>query len=113
VRNGWLTLEGDVDWQYERAAAREAVGHLVGVKGITNLITLTKKPQPADIGRRIEAAFKRNAEIDARHLKVEAHENTIVLTGQVSSATELREAEEVAWSAPGVTQVDNRLTVAR
>lgn len=113
VRNGWLTLEGDVDWQYERAAAREAVSHLIGVKGVTNLISLTTKPQPTDIARKIESAFKRSAEIDARHVKVEAHDNTVVLTGRVSSPSELTAAEGVAWSAPGVTKVDNRLTIAR
>jgi osmotically-inducible protein OsmY len=113
VRNGWVTLEGDVDWQFERAAAREVVSHLTGVKGVTDLISLTTKPQPADIASKIEAAFKRNAEIDARHVQVEAHDNTVVLTGKVTSPSELAEAERVAWAAPGVTKVENRLTVSR
>jgi osmotically-inducible protein OsmY len=113
VRNGWITLEGSVDWQYERAAAREAVSHLVGVKGFTNLIGLTTKPQPADIASKIETAFRRSAEIDARHVQVETRDNTVILTGRVTSPSERAEAERVAWAAPGVTNVDNRLGVSK
>ena len=113
VRDGLVTLKGTVDWQYQRTSAQEAVGHLDGVRDVTNLIALTTKPQPIDIAGKIESAFKRCAEVDARHVKVEARDNTVVLEGNVSSPLELEEAERVAWAAPGVTKVDNRLTVSR
>jgi osmotically-inducible protein OsmY len=112
VTDGWITLEGTVDWQYQREAARETVCHLQGVKGVTNRIAITVRPQPKDIRDKIEAAFRRSAEVDARHVQVDAHDNTIVLTGNVSSSSEWAEAERVAWAAPGVIAVDNRLTVS-
>ena len=112
VRDGWITLEGTVDWQYQRESARDVVCHIHGVKGVTNQIGLTAKPQSKDIGSKIEAAFKRSAEVDARHVQVDACDNTVVLTGNVSSSAERAEAERVAWAAPGVTAVDNRLTVS-
>jgi osmotically-inducible protein OsmY len=112
VSDGWITLEGTVDWQYQREAAREAVCHLQGVKGVTNQIGITARPQPKDIREKIEAAFKRSAEVDARHVEVEARDNTVLLTGNVSSSSERAEAERVAWAAPGVIAVDNRLTVS-
>ena len=111
VRNGWITLEGEVEWQYQREAARDAVRFLTGVKGVTNSINLAAKPKPKDVRTRIEAAFKRSAEVDASHVRIEAHDGTIVLKGKVSSWSERAEAERVAWTAPGVTVVDNRLAV--
>ena len=113
VRDGWITLEGTVDWQYQREAASEAVCHLQGVKGVTNEIGITVRPQTKDIRKQIEAAFKRSAEVDARHVQVEARDNRVVLTGNVSNSAERDEAERVAWAAPGVTAVDNRLTIGR
>ena len=71
VRDGWITLEGTVDWQYQRESAREAVSVLQGVKGVTNQIAITARPQPKDIRDKIEAAFKRSAEVDARHVQVD------------------------------------------
>lgn len=111
VRDGWITLEGMVDWQYQREAASEAVCHLQGVKGTTNEIAITVRPQPKDIRERIEAAFKRSAEVDARHVQIEARDNMVILTGNVSNSAEREEAERVAWAAPGVIAVENRLTV--
>lgn len=111
VRNGWITLEGEVEWQYQRDAARDAIGFLTGVKGVTNSITLAAKPKPKDVRARIEAAFKRSAQVDANHVRIEAHDGTITLKGKVSSWSERAEAERVAWTAPGVTVVDNRLAV--
>jgi osmotically-inducible protein OsmY len=111
VRNGWITLEGQVEWQYQRDAARDAVRFLSGVKGVTNSITLAAKPKPKDVRARIESAFKRSAQIDANHVRIEAHDGTIILKGKVSSWSERAEAERVAWIAPGVTVVDNRLAV--
>jgi osmotically-inducible protein OsmY len=111
VRDGWITLEGTVDWQYQREAAGDAVCHLQGVRGVRNEIGITARPQPKDIRKKIEAAFKRSAEIDAQHVQVEARNNQVILTGNVSTAAEREEAERVAWAAPGVIAVDNRLTV--
>lgn len=111
VRNGFLTLEGNVDWQYQREAAMNAVRSLKGVKGVANLITLAAKPQPKDVKAKIEAAFKRSAEVDAEHVRVDSHGGEIILEGKVGSWTEMSEAERVAWAAPGVASVDNELTV--
>jgi osmotically-inducible protein OsmY len=111
VRDGWITLEGTVDWKYQREAASEAVCHLQGVKGVANEIGITVRPQPKDIRKQIEASFKRSAEVDARHVQVETRDNRVVLTGNVSNSAEREEAERVAWAAPGVTAVDNQLTV--
>lgn len=111
VRDGWVMLEGDVDWQFQRQAALDAVRFLVGVKGIGNSITLAVRPKPKDVRAKIESAFKRSAEVDAGHVRVETHDGTIVLKGKVSSWSERAEAERVAWTAPGVATVDNRLAV--
>ena len=111
VRNGWVTLEGNVDWQFQRQAARDAVGYLVGVKGVTNDIALSAKPKAKDIKNKIEAAFKRKAEVDASHVQVDAVDGAVKLKGNVASWMEFSEAERVAWAAPGVASVDNELTV--
>jgi osmotically-inducible protein OsmY len=111
VRDGFLTLEGHVDWQFQREAVENAVRFLKGVKGVSNMIKLAEKPKPKDVKAKIEAAFKRNAEVDAGHVQVETQEGKVILKGKVGSWTELSEAERVAWTAPGVTDVDNRLTV--
>ncbi len=111
VRSGWITLEGDLDWQYQRAAAENSVRNLLGVKGVTNSIKLAAKPKSKDVRNRIENAFKRNAEVDAAHVSVDVQDSTIVLKGKVSSWAERSEAERVAWAAPGVAKVDNRITV--
>lgn len=111
VRDGWLFLEGQVDWQYQRTAAGEMVRSLIGVKGVTNQISLTPRVQPSDVRTKIEAAFRRSAEITAGHVKVEVHDGTVVLHGKVPSWTERNGAEHASWSAPGVRKVDNRLTV--
>lgn len=111
VRNGWITLEGDVDWQYERDAARRAVAYLIGVKGVTNQIVIKEKPKPQEIQTKIEAAFRRHAEADAQHIRVDARDGAVVLKGKVSSWFERSEAERVAFASPGVTAVDNELTI--
>ena len=111
VRNGWVTLEGNVDWQFQRQAARDAVCYLMGVKGVVNDIVITAKPKAKDIKTKIEAAFKRKAELDASHVQVDAFDGAVKLKGNVDSWTEFSEAERVAWAAPGVASVDNELTV--
>ncbi len=112
VKNGWITLEGTVEWQYQRQDAERAVRGIKGVKGVSNLIVLKPTVQPVEIKRRIEEALKRNAELDAQRIQVEFHGNEVILTGTVRSWAEREEAERVAWSAPGVTKVDNRIRVA-
>jgi osmotically-inducible protein OsmY len=112
VRNGWITLEGEVEWFYQKDAAERAVRLLKGVKGVVNNIKVKSRVSPGDIKDKIEEAFKRNAEIDARRITVEAHDGKVILSGRVRSWAERDEAEQAAWSAPGVTAVENHITVA-
>jgi osmotically-inducible protein OsmY len=111
VKDGWVQLEGEEEWQFQRETAEQAVRRLRGVKGVSNLITLKPQAQPSEIKRKIEEAFKRNAELDAERIVVEAKGNEVILKGTVQSWTELEEAERVAWSAPGVVKVENRIVV--
>lgn len=112
VRNGWITLEGEVEWFYQKDAAERAVRLLKGVKGVVNNIKVKSRVKPGDIKDKIEEAFKRNAEIDARRITVEAQDGKVILSGRVRSWAERDEAEQAAWSAPGVTAVENHITVA-
>jgi osmotically-inducible protein OsmY len=112
VNDGWVTLEGEVQWQYQRRAAERAVRGLPGVKGISNMIRIKPLAKPAEIGRRIEEAIKRNAQLDANRISVKANGSEVILKGTVRSWHELEEAERVAWSAPGVTTVKNRIAVS-
>ena len=111
VANGWLTLSGNLDWQYQKDAAVRAVRDLMGVKGVTNNITLQPHVKTIDVRDKIEAAFKRSAEIDARRINVNAADGKVILSGNVHSWAERQEAERAAWAAPGVTQVEDRLTI--
>jgi osmotically-inducible protein OsmY len=111
VREGWVSLTGDLDWRYQRDAAEDTVRRLYGVKGVTNLIIMKPHVRTADVQARIEGAFKRSAEIDSKHVHVEARDGQVVLTGTVRSLSERQEAERAAWSAPGVILVDDRLAV--
>ncbi|MCC6491823.1 MAG: BON domain-containing protein [Pirellulales bacterium] len=111
VRNGWVTLEGAVEWQFQRRAARDAVAVLTGVKGVINDVTLIAKSHHNDVKAEIEAAIKRNAELSARRIDVEARNSTVKLKGEVATWAERTEAERVAWAAAGVTEVENDLVV--
>lgn len=112
VKDGWLTLEGAVEWQYQKTTAENAVRHVRGVKGVTNVISVKPKVEPTDIKRKILDAFKRNAEVDANRITIETHGSEVILKGTVRSWIEREEAERVAWSAPGITFVDDRIVVS-
>ncbi|HET9039283.1 MAG TPA: BON domain-containing protein [Gemmatimonadales bacterium] len=111
VSNGWLTLEGEVDGFYQKDAAERSVRSLMGVKGLTNLITLRAMPTPGDIKQRIRSSLKRQAELDADEIAVETEGSRITLRGTVRSMAERRDAERAAWNAPGVTRVDSEIKV--
>jgi osmotically-inducible protein OsmY len=112
VKDGWLSLEGTAEWNYQRTRAEEAVRRIKGIKGVSNLIALKPRVAPSDIRSKIEDAFRRNAEIDAKSITVEADGTEVILKGTVRSWAERQEAERAAWRAPGVTKVDNRITIS-
>ncbi|HZA76303.1 MAG TPA: BON domain-containing protein [Acidimicrobiales bacterium] len=111
VRDAWVTLTGELDWDYQRRAAERAVRNLPGVRGITNLISVKPRVQPTDIKRRLEETFKREAALDANRIRVQTSDGEVTLRGSVRSWVERREAEKAAWAAPGVTAVHNQITV--
>jgi osmotically-inducible protein OsmY len=112
VESGWITLMGEVDWNYQKTAAERAVRYLGGVRGISNLIEVKPKVTPQEVKTKIEAALKRNAELDAKRITVETSGTKVTLKGNVRSWAERTDAERAAWSAPGVKEVDDRLMVA-
>jgi osmotically-inducible protein OsmY len=112
VKDGWITLEGTEEWQYQKTTADSAVRKIKGVKGVTNLIQLKPAIEPTGIQRKIQEAFKRSAEVDANRITVEAKGSEVILKGTVRSWIEREEAERVAWSAPGVTHVEDRIVVS-
>jgi osmotically-inducible protein OsmY len=112
VADAWVTLRGEVEWDYERQAAERAVRRLTGVRGVTNLITvLPERPTAAQLRSQIEQALVRSAETDAESITVAVEGDTVILTGRVRSWAQKQEADRVAWSAPGVAKVDNRIIV--
>lgn len=112
VKNGWVTLEGEVEWQYQKNTAEAAVRRIKGVRGVINSIVVKPRVEPSEIKRKIQEAFKRNAEVDANRIIVETNGSEVILKGTVRSWIEREEAERVAWSAPGVTKVVDQIVVS-
>jgi len=111
VENNWVTLSGTVEWNYQKQAAHAAVGHIGGVLGITDLITVRNTPSTADIRDRILAAFKRSSAADATGIQVTAESGTVTLGGNVHGSHERMLAERAAWGAPGVFYVEDNIVV--
>jgi len=111
VSKGWVTLEGEVDWHYQKEDAERVVRRLTGVKGVSNLIAVKERPTPSELKEKIEQALVRSAETDAQRIKVEVQGKKVILKGTVRSWAEREEAERAAWLAPGVTEVDDRIAV--
>ena len=111
VSDGWITLKGQVAWEYQRAAAARAVRDLAGVRGVTDSITLEPHVSVADVRSKIEAALTRSAAVDARRINVLIADGKVTLSGNVHSVYERNEARRAAWAAPGVTSVDDRIMV--
>jgi len=111
VSKGWVTLNGDVEWQYQKEDAERVVRRLSGVKGVTNLITVKPRTTAIELKKKIEDALVRNAQIDADRITVDVIGSKAILKGTVRSWAERQEAERVAWSAPGIVSVDNQITI--
>jgi osmotically-inducible protein OsmY len=111
VHEGWVTLSGEVAWRFQRNAAERVVRNVIGVKGITNDVTVAARIKPAEVKLQIENAFKRQPLLDATEIQIDVARATVTLKGRVRTWQELENASMAAWSAPGITYVDNRILV--
>jgi osmotically-inducible protein OsmY len=111
AENGAVSLEGEVESQYQRSSAEQAVHRLAGLKAIFNQITVKPKVEPTEVKEKIEAAFKRSAVLDAQRIKVQADGGKVTLSGSVGSWAEREEAVSAAWAAPGVKEVKDLIAI--
>ncbi|MGC1523254.1 MAG: BON domain-containing protein [Steroidobacteraceae bacterium] len=111
VKDGWITLSGNVSWGYQRMSAENTVRNLIGVKGVTNDVIVASTVKVTDVKQKIEEAFKRHAVLDAKGIEVNVNSSTVVLKGHVHTWQEHDEAARAAWAAPGVANVENRLLI--
>ncbi|MBY0554727.1 BON domain-containing protein [bacterium] len=113
VSKGWVTLDGEADWDYQRNAAKKAIAALIGIRGVTNNIKIKSKVLPSDIKIRIEEALKRSAEAESRQISVSVKDDKVILTGKVHSFAEIEDAKMAAWNAPGVMYVENHIQISQ
>ncbi len=112
VKDGELTLEGTAEWNYQRDLAEKAVRDIKGVRQVRNSVRVKPTLSAADLKKKIEEAFVRSAEVDSARITVEANGSEVTLRGAVKSFAERSQAERSAWAAPGVTKVENKITIA-
>jgi osmotically-inducible protein OsmY len=112
VERGWVTLTGEVEWHYQKDTAQKAAGKIAGVKGISNLIEVHAQPSTVDVHDRIMSAFKRSSTLDASAINIAVEGSTVKLSGRVHGWNERKIAENAAWSAPGVTKVEDNILFA-
>jgi osmotically-inducible protein OsmY len=112
VQEGWITLDGVVDLNFQKAEAENVVGNLLGVKGVTNRIELNALVSPRNAKREIKKALERSARVDPKTISVQLDGNKVILSGVVKSWRERKEAERAAWAAPGISDVENKIEIA-